>query len=181
MRVFGDAFSDTPNSTGISQRTIRQTCNLYSHCAMWGCEKRYDTTTLRTSRLRVGATQQGDCLCPEETFRRTQSATRSNGKPDLGYFGHFLGRWETVAQQMNSGLSLLEQWERSKLKGKQTPTVANIDPELSVALARLQPQLEFRLAVNPKTDHPLTKLQDVEIRNDLPIRFAPSPKHFHLG
>lgn len=142
---------------------------------MWGCEKRYDTTTLRTSRLRVGATQQGDCLCPEETFRRTQSATRSNGKPDLGYFGHFLGRWETVAQQMNSGLSLLEQWERSKLKGKQTPTVANIDPELSVALARLQPQLEFRLAVNPKTDHPLTKLQDVEIRNDLPIRVRYSP------
>jgi hypothetical protein len=158
----------------MSQGTIRHTCNLCSHCVMCGCKKRYDTTIRRTSRLRVGAIREGDCLLPEESFRRrTQSAARSNGKPDFGCFG-------TVAQQMNSGLSLLKQWERNKLKGKHTSTVAYIDSELSVALARLQPQLEFHLAMNPMSDHPLTKPQDVEIGNDLPIRFAPWLKHFHL-
>jgi hypothetical protein len=86
-----------------------------------------------------------------------------------------------MAQQMNSGLSLLKQWERNKLKGKHTSTVAYIDSELSVALARLYPQLEFYLAMKPMSDHPLTKPQDVEIGNDLPIRFAPWLKQFHCA
>jgi hypothetical protein len=89
----------------------------------------------------------------------------------LGCFESLHGNWETASHQIYSGLSILGQWERSKLKGKLDSTAA-IDSELGLALARLQLQHESFLAMNPMNDNPLTELEDVTPGKDPPARFA---------
>ncbi len=90
----------------------------------------------------------------------------------FGCFESFHGNWETASQQIHSGLNILGQWKRSKLKGKPTSAVVVVDPELGVALARLQLQLESYLARNPMNNHPLTELENAGVEKDVPVRFA---------
>ncbi|KAE9372698.1 hypothetical protein N431DRAFT_409002 [Stipitochalara longipes BDJ] len=90
----------------------------------------------------------------------------------FGCFESFHGNWETASQQIHSGLNILGQWERSKLKGKPTRSIIAIDSELGVALTRLQLQLESYLAMNPMNEYPLGELENPKVGEYPPARFA---------
>lgn len=110
-------------------------------------------------------------------FRKSLSGGRPQVRLALmasllfGSFESFHGNLETASRQIYSGLNILGQWQKNKVNRQSSQGVAIVDPELGVALSRLQLQFESFLAMNPMNDNPIFEAENEEFVEDIPFRF----------